>query len=428
MSTDAGNLTTRERVAASLVARRRKESLFRFSGALATATGIAFLAVFLLSLASQGWSAFSQTFVTLDVDYHPELLLSGGRFDPLAADYEAVVNAALWQRFPQVTARTDRRRLVRLISVGAAYELRKRLVANASLIGSRQAVAFPVAADVDMLIKGNIERDTDEAQRPLSDQQLAWIDELIAAGDIESRFNWALLANGDSREPELAGIRSALMGSFYMLLITACMAIPIGVASAIYLEEFASGGRWTDLIEVNINNLAAVPSIIFGLLGVAVFIDQLSMPRSAPLVGGVVLALLTLPVIIIASRAAISAVPGSIRDGALALGASRMQVVLHHVLPQAMPGILTGSILGLTRALGETAPLLMIGMVAFIADVPESINDPATALPVQIYLWADSPERSFAERTAAAIIVLLLFLLAMNLISVVLRRRMERHG
>lgn len=428
MSAGASNRTTRERVAASMVARRRKETLFRLSGALATAAGIGFLAVFLLSLISQGWSAFSQTFVTLDIEYRQDLLLSNGQFDPSAADYDALVTEALLQRFPQVTERTDRRQLARLISIGAAYELRDRLVADPLLIGSRQAVAFPVAADVDMLIKRNTDRSVDEAQRPLSDLQIAWIDELIATGDIDSRFNWALLTNGDSREPELAGIRSALMGSLYMLFITACIAIPVGLASAIYLEEFASDGRWTDLIEVNINNLAAVPSIIFGLLGVAVFIDQLSMPRSAPLVGGVVLALLTLPVIIIAARAAIASVPASIRAGALALGASRMQVMLHHVLPQAMPGILTGSILGLTRALGETAPLLMIGMVAFIADVPRSINDPATALPVQIYLWADSPERAFAERTAAAIIVLLLVLLAMNLISVVLRRRMERHG
>jgi phosphate transport system permease protein len=234
--------------------------------------------------------------------------------------------------------------------------------------------------------------------------------------------------NGDSREPELAGIRGAIMGSIYMLSITLALAFPIGVAAAIYLEEFAPRNRWADLVEVNINNLAAAPSILFGILGLAIFIDFLALPRSAPLVGGLVLTLLTLPVIIIASRAAIKSVPRSTREAAIGMGASSMQVVFHHVIPQALPGMLTGTIIGMSRALGETAPLLMIGMVAFIVDVPSSFADPATALPVQIYLWADSPERAFAERTAAAIIVLLGFLLLMNLAAVILRRRMERRA
>ena len=245
---------------------------------------------------------------------------------------------------------------------------------------------------------------------PLSDKQIDWVTTLQEGGQLRSQFNKALFSNGDSREPELAGIKGAVMGSFYMLLVTISLSFPIGVAAAIYLEEFAPKNRWSDLIEVNINNLAAVPSIVFGLLGLAVFINWLSLPRSAPLVGGLVLTLLTLPVIIIASRAAIQAVPPSIREAALGLGASRMQVVFHHVLPLAMPGMLTGAIIGMSRALGESAPLLMIGMVAFIVDVPGGFTDPATALPVQIYLWADSPERAFAERTSAAIIVLLGFL------------------
>ncbi len=294
------------------------------------------------------------------------------------------------------------------------------------LLGTTQTLWVPASSNVDMLIKGNIDADLDEALRPLSDKQIAWISDLQEDGRLDTRFNTALFTNGDSRDPELAGIRGAVMGSLYMLLVTIALSFPIGVAAAIYLEEFAPKNRWSDFIEVNINNLAAVPSIVFGLLGLAVFINWMGLPRSAPLVGGLVLTLLTLPVIIIASRAAIKAVPPSIREAALGLGASQTQVVLHHVLPLAMPGMLTGAIIGMSRALGESAPLLMIGMVAFIVDVPGSFTDPATALPVQIYLWADSPERAFAERTSAAIIVLLGFLLLMNLAAVIMRRRMER--
>ncbi|MEM8685123.1 MAG: phosphate ABC transporter permease PstA [Pseudomonadota bacterium] len=276
-----------------------------------------------------------------------------------------------------------------------------------------------------MLVKEKIDRALPEALRPVSDRQLAWVDELDAEGRIALRFNSALFRNGDSREPELAGIRGAVSGSFLMLVITVIVAFPVGVAAAVYLEEFAPRNRWADLVEVNINNLAAVPSIVYGLLGLSIFIDWMALPRSAPLVGGLVLAVLTLPVIIIASRSSIKAVPPSIREAALALGASKIQVLFHHLLPQAMPGILTGTIIGMSRALGETAPLLMIGMVAFIVDVPSGFTDPATALPVQVYLWADSPELAFAEKTAAAILVLLVFLMAMNLTAIVLRKRLE---
>jgi len=275
-------------------------------------------------------------------------------------------------------------------------------------------------------MKGNIDATLDESLRPLSDRQVDWIESLDGAGRVELKFNKAFFLNGDSREPELAGIKGAMTGSFFMLLVTISLSFPIGVAAAIYLEEFAPRNRWSDLVEVNINNLAAVPSIVFGLLGLAVFINWLALPRSAPLVGGLVLTILTLPVIIIASRAAIKAVPPSIRQAALGLGASQTQVVFHHVLPLAMPGMLTGAIIGMSRALGESAPLLMIGMVAFVVDVPGSFTDPSTALPVQIYLWADSPERAFAERTSAAIIVLLGFLLLMNFTAVIIRRRMEK--
>jgi len=277
-----------------------------------------------------------------------------------------------------------------------------------------------------MLIKGHFDRNVPEGERRLKDKQLAWIDKLSAEDRIEKRFNKIFFTAGDSREPELAGIRGAVAGSFLILVVTLLLSFPIGVATAVYLEEFAPKNRWTDLIEVNINNLAAVPSIVFGLLGLAVFLNFFGLPRSAPLVGGLVLTLMTLPTIIIAGRSALKSVPPSIREAALGVGASKLQMVTHHVLPLALPGILTGTIIGMARALGETAPLLMIGMVAFIVEIPGGFTDPATALPVQIFLWADSPERAFVERTSAAIMVLLAFLIAMNAAAVILRRRFER--
>jgi phosphate transport system permease protein len=271
-----------------------------------------------------------------------------------------------------------------------------------------------------------LEYETPESSRRLKDNALAWAWDLQRKGQLEKRFNTTFFTAGDSREPELAGIRGAVVGSFYTLVVTLLLSFPIGVSAAVYLEEYAPKNRWTDLIEVNINNLAAVPSIVFGLLGLAVFINFFGLPRSAPLVGGLVLTLMTLPTIIIASRAALKSVPPSIREAALGVGASRIQMMTHHVLPLAMPGMLTGTIIGMAQALGETAPLLMIGMVAFIVDIPGGFIDPATALPVQIYLWADSPERAFVERTSAAIIVLLGFLIIMNLLAVMLRKKFER--
>jgi phosphate transport system permease protein len=294
------------------------------------------------------------------------------------------------------------------------------------IIGTERSIWMLASATVDTFVKGNIDRHIDESLRPIKDQEIAWVDQLHASGQLEQRFNTVLFSNGDSREPEQAGIRGALMGSFYTLVVTFLLSFPIGVATAVYLEEFAPRNRWTDLIEVNINNLAAVPSIVFGLLGLAVFINFFGLPRSAPLVGGLVLSLMTLPVIIIAGRAALTSVPPSIREAALGMGASKLQMVGHHVLPLAMPGMLTGAIIGMARALGESAPLLMIGMVAFIVDVPRDFTDPATVLPVQIYLWADLPERAFVERTSAAIMVLLAFMILMNGLAIFLRKRFER--
>jgi phosphate transport system permease protein len=337
-----------------------------------------------------------------------------------------LVKAALRELFPDVAGREERRALYGLISSGASFQLQDMVLKNPALIGTTQSVWVPAAATVDTFIKGGIDRDTTEINRSLKDNQIVWIDKLVASGAVEKQFNKALFTNGDSREPELAGIRGALMGSIYTLLVTMALSFPMGVATALYLEEFAAKNRWSDLIEVNINNLAAVPSIIYGLLGLAVYLQFFGLPRSAPLVGGLVLTLMTLPIIIIASRAALKSVPPSIREAALGMGASKMQMVFHHVLPLAMPGMLTGAIIGMAHALGETAPLLMIGMVAFIVDIPHGILDPATVLPVQIYLWADLPERAFVERTSAAIMVLLAFLITMNAVAVILRRRFER--
>jgi phosphate transport system permease protein len=325
-----------------------------------------------------------------------------------------------------VEGRKNVRDLARLVSGGASFDLRDRVMNDRGLIGQRETQWVLASDDVDQFVKGKIQRPVGEESGPLSAQQFEWIAALEQAGALELRFNKTFFTHGDSREPEQAGVWGAVMGSLFTLVLTLALSFPIGVAAAIYLEEFAHKNRWTDLIEVNINNLAAVPSIVFGLLGLAVFIGFFGLPRSAPLVGALVLTLLTLPTIIIASRAALKGVPPSIREAALGMGASKIQMVAHHVLPLAMPGMLTGTIIGMARALGESAPLLMIGMVAFIVDVPKSLFDPATVLPVQVFIWSDVPERAFVERTSGAIIVLLAFLIVMNGLAVILRNRFER--
>jgi phosphate transport system permease protein len=429
MTTGNERATARQLMEAGLDKRYARERRFRLLGLIAVWVGLIFLVLFFASIVASGYKAFVQSQVALDVYLDPDRISPGGTTDPQAlatGDYSGIVRQSLYELFPEVSGRRDRRALGQLVSVGGAYRLQDIVTADPGLIGERIRVWVPASADVDMVMKGNIDRTLPEESRPVNDRELSWIDRLEESGRLQLKFNKALFLNGDSREPELAGIRGALMGSFYMLLVTLVLAFPVGVAAAIYLEEFAPRNRWTDLIEVNINNLAAVPSIVFGLLGLAVFINWVSLPRSSPLVGGLVLSLMTLPVIIIAARASIKSVPPSIKEAALGLGASRMQMVFQHVLPLALPGILTGTIIGMARALGETAPLLMIGMVAFIVDVPQGPLDPSAALPVQIYLWADSPERAFVERTSAAIIVLLGFLLLMNLTAVLLRRRFER--
>jgi len=381
------------------------------------------------TISFNGYGAFTQTYVHLDIYFDAEILdpSAEGSLETLStADYTALVKASLREMFPEVSKRRDKRALYRLVSAGAEYELRDRVLNAPSIVGSRQSIWLLADDEIDSLIKGYVKRDTPEETRRVKDKQIEWVDALSAAGRVERKFNVVFLSSGDSRDAEQAGIWGAALGSFFTLAVTLVLAFPIGVASAIYLEEFAPVNRWTDLIEVNINNLAAVPSIVFGLLGLAVFINFFGIPRSVPLVGALVLTLMTLPTIMIASRAALKSVPPSIREAAYGMGASKMQVVGHHVLPLAMPGMLTGTIIGMARALGESAPLLMIGMVAFIVDVPSGPLEPATVLPVQIYLWADSPERAFVEKTSGAIMVLLAFLVVMNAAAVVLRRRFER--
>jgi len=324
------------------------------------------------------------------------------------------------------TDRAQLREVGRFFSDGVRVQLRQMVMDNPSLIGTTQTVPVLAAADIDSAYKGQIDLSVAEANRKVSDRQVAWMKTLTGEGMMSEAFNWGLFTNGASSRPETSGLGVALVGSFYMMLIVLVLALPIGVAASIYLEEFAKKNRLTDLIEVNINNLAAVPSIVFGLLGLAVFINFFNLPRSASIVGGLVLTLMTLPTIIIATRSALRAVPPSIRAAALGLGASKTQMVFHHVLPLAAPGILTGTIIGLAQALGETAPLLLIGMVAFVANMPTTPMDPATALPVQIFMWANEAERAFVERTSGAIIVLLLFLAVMNIAAIILRRRFER--
>ena len=413
---------TIEIVEQGLARRHRFERLFRGMGLLAIAVSLAFLALLFFSIASRGMGALWQSAIKLDIDLNQADVAA----DPATADYHGLIKKALRHAFPEVKSRRDKRALYGLISNGAEFELRDQVLAQPQRVGSTTAFWLTADDDVDMLVKGHIDRTTPQEGRRLSDMVIGWLDELERQGRLKKRLNRDFFSNGDSREPELAGIRGAAIGSFSTLLVTLVLSFPLGVAAALYLEEFAPRNRWTDMIEVNINNLAAVPSIIFGLLGLAMFINFFGLPRSAPLVGGLVLSLMTLPTIIIASRAALKAVPPSIREAALGIGASHSQMVFHHVLPLALPGMFTGTIIGMAQALGETAPLLMIGMVAFIADIPGSLTDPAAVLPVQIYLWADSPERAFVEKTSAAIMVLLLFLVCMNGAAVYLRKKFER--
>ena len=420
-STESAQARLRRRYAA--------ERRFRLIGLLAVLTGFGLLALLLFTVFAQAWPAFMQSKIRLEVTFAEDVFAPQGERDRAAlmgASYRNLLQDALDRLFPEVEERREQRALNELLSPAAALELRDMVLDDPSLIGTTREVWLTASDDVDQYVKGYVDPSLPERLRRVSDNQIGWLQWLELQGRLAQKFNTTLFTAGDSREPEMAGLWGAVVGSFWLMVVTLALSAPLGIAAAVYLEEFApKNNRWVDLIEVNINNLAAVPSIVFGLLALAVFLNVMNLPRSAPLVGGLTLTLMTLPTIVVATRATLRSIPPSIREAAYGVGASRLQVVGHHVLPLALPGILTGTILGVARALGETAPLLMIGMIAFVADIPDGPLSPATALPVQVFLWADSPERAFIERSAAAIVVLLGFLIVMNAAAVILRKRFE---
>ncbi len=411
---------------AAAARRRRRHAAdrrLRFLGVAAIGLALGLLGLLVATLLVSAWPAFTQTHVRVDFPVAAEYVDPAA---PAEGNYRAVVRAGVAALFPDATTPADRRAAGAILSASTPFLVRRAVVADPGVIGHTLTLEVPAADPFDQLHKGMIDRATPEERRRVDDAAIARFDTLVAEGRVTRPLNVGLLVNPDSRFPEIAGLSGAIVGSFYAMLVCFAISFPVGIAAAIYLEEFAPRNPATDLIEVNINNLAAVPSIVFGLLGLAVFIQTFGLPRSAPLVGGMVLSLMTLPTIIIVTRNAMKAVPGSIREAALAVGASRHQVVMHHVLPLALPGILTGTIIGLAHALGETAPLLLTGMNAFITSPPGGLLDASTVLPTQIYIWADSPERGFMSRTSAAIIVLLGFLLLMNALAIFLRQRLER--
>ncbi len=397
--------------------RYRSERLFRGLGAAALAVAVVFLVYLVVDIAIKAWPSFFESTVTLQANIDPTRV---DKANVAKGDFSGLLKDAIRAEFPGVTERAEKKKVAALLSIGAADDLRYQIISDPSSIGTKITTEALLNDGADLYLKGNV------GGSGLGEQEQGYLNALRDKGLIKSHFATRFFTSGDSREPELSGLRGAITGSLLTLLMTLSLSVPLGIAAAVYLAEFAPKNPWTELIEVNINNLAAVPSIIFGLLGLAVFINFFGLPRSAPLVGGLVLALLVLPTIIIASRAALNAVPPSIKEAALGVGASHQQAVFHHVLPLALPGILTGTILGVARALGETAPLLMIGMVAFIVDIPKGFTEAATVLPVQIYLWSDLPEVAFQSRTAAAIIVLLVILFGFNAIAIYLRKRFER--
>jgi phosphate transport system permease protein len=412
---------------AATIARRRRryaaDRRLQAYGIVAISFALGLLALLLTTLVIGGYSAFTQTHVRVTFEIPADEVDPA---DPGEGNFRRIVQDSLARLVPGEHSRRELRDIAGIVTPNTQFMLRDAVVADPSVIGGAIILDVPASDPYDQLNKGLVDRDSAEDRRRLSDTQIGWFDALKAENLVTRPFNTGLFVNPDSRFPEVAGLRGALVGTFYAILVAFLISFPVGIAAAIYLEEFAPKNRATDVIEVNINNLAAVPSIVFGLLGLALFIQTFGLPRSSPLVGGMVLSLMTLPTIIIVTRNALKAVPPSIREAAYGVGASRHQVVMHHVLPLAMPGIMTGTIIGLAHALGETAPLLLVGMNAFITSPPAGVLDASTALPTQIYIWADSPERGFVARTSAAILVLLGFLLVMNAIAIFLRQRLER--
>ncbi len=430
--------------ARAALTRRRyaAEKRFRIYGIVAIGIAVAALVILLTSVLSRGLPAFTQTFIRAEIYLDPEALDPSGSRDPeqlrsvLTFAYTPLIQASLADLAEELSAGPapgiTPQLLAGMVSEAATAQLRNFVLNNPDEIGETVEFEFLTNARIDQYVKGNITRESSEGDVRLDPAQLNVTDELVRLGVIDRRFNWAFITSPDASEnrPEAAGLGVALIGSAYMMLIVLVLSLPIGVAASIYLEEFARKNWLTDMIEVNISNLAAVPSIVFGILGLAFFINFMHLPMSAPIVGGLVLTLMTLPTIIISTRAALKSVPPSIKEAALGVGASKMQAIFHHVLPLAMPGILTGTIIGLAQALGETAPLLLIGMVAFVRDfpgpLPDGLFDPATALPVQVYNFTQRADPAFVERASGAIIVLLVFLLMMNTVAIILRQRLER--
>ena len=412
----------------SILKRRSKDSRLKLFGRVAIGLAVCFLLFLFYSIFTKGYPGFFQYYVTLDINFDRERIDPKGDLSDNSlfdGDASTIVNESLFSII-EPKGRKEKKLAKKIVSSGKDVRIAKMVKDDPGLFGTVTQVKFALDDDIDSFLRGYIKRETPESERRINDKVIGFIDKLNEEGRISYEFSDYILSGSASGNPEMAGIKGAFIGSLLTLSVCLLIAFPLGVATAVYLEEIAKKNRITEIIEVNINNLAAVPSVVFGIMGLAIFISIFGMPRSIPLVGGMVLALMTLPTIIISSRAAIRAVPPSVRDAAYGIGASKLQVIFHHVIPLAMPGMLTGTIIGMAQALGETAPLLMIGMVAFIVDIPNSVVDPGTVLPVQIFMWADFAERMFIQKTSAAIIVLLGFLIAMNALAVYLRKKLER--
>ncbi len=396
----------------NLTKRNKKEKRFKIYGLSAIVCAMIFLAILLSTIFIRGYSGFFYSKIALDIDLSKN-------HEILQIDYRQIIKKALRHKFPEAQEISEINSLYQLISKISNLELKEKIANNPNLLGKKSRIFLRASSISDMYFKHN-------QDASLNNNQKKWLNQIKSENSYEIKFNWSFFTIADSREAEIAGVGASLTGSFFIILIFLILAFPIAIMCAFYLEEFAPKNRLTDIIEISINNLAAVPSIIYGLLGLVIYLQFMNLPRSSALVGGMTLFMLVLPVIIIATRNTIRSIPQSIRDGALAIGASKMQTTLHHLLPLSMPGIMTGTILAISRALGETAPLLMIGMVAFIADIPRNFFDPTTALPVQIYLWSDSPESGFLEKTSAAILILLMLLILFNIFAIVIRKKFEK--
>tara|TARA_B100000941_G_C28505756_1_gene557191 strand:- start:624 stop:1922 length:1299 start_codon:yes stop_codon:yes gene_type:complete len=423
------NMSKIEIIRNSLKKRHQRESVFKICGLAGIIIAIFFLITILLTIFLEGKKAFYSTYISLNINFNSNVIDPDDTKDEKvikSANFKKIIDDSLLNYFPEVKKRKEIMKLQSFISSSEEQNLMELVLKNPKLIGTTQKVWLLSSSTVDVINKNREMEKIVESDRLIDDRQLEWLKTLRFNEDIKLDYNKNFFVNADSTEPEQAGIWGSVVGSFFTLLVTLILSFPVAVAAGVFLEELAPKNKFTDFIEVNINNLAAVPSIIFGLLGLAIFLNVMHLPRSAPIVGGITLGLMTLPTIIIATRSSLKAVPPSIREAAIGLGATKFQTVTHHVLPLSLPGISTGTIIGMSQALGESAPLLMIGMVAFIVDVPTSFLDSATVLPVQIYLWKSTAARGFVELTAAGVMVLLVFLILMNGFAVFIRKKFEK--